>query len=438
MKLTIRNKYLLLTLLVIINIAFRFPVTPHTIGTDSFYIFSIAESISTFGRASWILHPASFFGVYPFSYPSAFIFLLSGLSQVTGITIDYIILIIDMFLGVFACISMYVVAKEIWNDDVYAFLAAFAFSVSPNFLMFSMWEGSTRILFISILPLFLWILLKFKTSTKSIFFFGTLFFVLLGASHRMSFFVPIIIIAFFLVLMVSWIARKIQPRIKINTSVMQIHLFYILTIISFLLFSLQFLNLGPFKVIDYSKGFFFAGEDTSSSFLNLAADYVSSIGIILIFIIPGYIYSVVKLKKDFGITFILLTSIIFLPLLGYRNYSPLFVAPFFILLSTIGFVRLYRLYLRQNYIRFFGLSFFMIFTVFFAIFMMVHWNIYEGSTKESVYSAANSFKINSNGTSISNNGDLAVKITAYQANPVYLLEVHMPCQNCDGNCFWIC
>lgn len=417
MRFSIRNKFILLGLLVVINIAIRLPVTEHAIGVDTFYIFSLTESISTFGFARWIIHPASFFGVYPYSYPSAYMFILSGLSQTSGISIDYIILLIGIILGISGMFFMFLLAKEVWDNDMYVLLAAFAFSISFNFWSFTFWQASTRSLFIGIFPLFLWILLKYRKSINILVFLDIFIFILLATSHRVSFLLPIVIFTFCAVILLGWLSKKIKIGSFVNPAILQVHIFYILAVISILLFSIQFLNIGPFNVKDYYSGFFFSGEDFFSSFSNMTIDYTSKIGLIFFFIVPGFIILAGKSNKKFAEMFVILNVIAFLPLLGYEDYSAIFIAPFFILISTFGFMVLYNFFVNKKIFINIALIAFILLSLVFILFMLYHSHAYEASMPENTYNSAQFLKLNSNGTIISNNGDLANKITAYSTKP---------------------
>lgn len=417
MKFSQKNKFILLGLLVVINIAIRLPVTAHAIGVDTFYIFSLAESISTFGSAKWILNPTSFFGVYPFSYPSAFMFILSGLSQTTSISMDYIILLTGMILGISGVFFMLLLAKEVWNNDMYAFLAAFSYSLSFNLLRYTLWGASTRGIFIAIFPLFLWILLKYRKSIKILLFLGLIIFILLAASHRVSFLLPIVIITFCAVILLRWLSKKVKISSFINPAVLHVHIFYILAIISIILFSIQFLNVGPFNVRGYYTGLYFTGDDFFSTFSNMAIDFTSKLGLIFVFIIPGFIILAGKSIKKLAEMFIILSVIVFLPLTGLQIYSTVIIAPFLILVSTFGFLILCDFFLKKKILVHVAFTLIILSSLFFILFMVSHSNVYEETMPENTYNSAQFIKYNSNGTLMANSGDLASKMTAYSTKP---------------------
>src|SRR3972149_9075032 len=91
----------LLIALVMANILFRYPIgTPHELGADTTFIHSLSDTLKDEGYAPWILHPASYFGLYALSYPSAIPFTLAAGSLVGGIPVEGVIL----FLGWIASI----------------------------------------------------------------------------------------------------------------------------------------------------------------------------------------------------------------------------------------------------------------------------------------------------------------------------------------------
>lgn len=464
MKFRQRTNYVLLALLSVLNIIIRFPITRHEIGVDSFFIHSMATSISTFGFAKWIIHPASFFGVYPYSYPSAHQFALSGVSQTTGITIEYVILILGMVLGIFSTFSFFILAKEIRDDDLFAFVVAFIFLFSPNFIRFTLWEAVTRSMFMAFFPIFLWLLLRFwkmnkkstvsysnlKDSKQFVFLFNLLsivkefvsmffkfmyglinnytfliivFFILLAASHRLSFLLPLTLIALFVSIFFNFISSRVK-RFKIfsKTDVLQVHVFYILLIISSILFLIQFLNVGPLDVSDYYSGYLYKGNDFVTVLLNMAIDYTGKTGPLIIFGIIGFISLLGKANKKFSELFVIFNFIIFLPFMGLENYSSAFFFPFLTITIGIGFMMILDFLKRNKMLMYTVLIASMLISVGFAFFMIDHWGMYEGDMSHATYNAAMFTRERANSTLVANTGALASQITAFSGKPVIPLS----------------
>jgi hypothetical protein len=88
-KLSRRIKYSPLAFLVLLNVALRFPVRPHETGNDAFYYHTLANSISSFGHAKWLIHPLSIFGLYPYFNEIAGPLEASIISQCIGIGMEW-------------------------------------------------------------------------------------------------------------------------------------------------------------------------------------------------------------------------------------------------------------------------------------------------------------------------------------------------------------
>src|SRR3972149_9511633 len=117
MKFSNRTNLSLFILLIILNIILRFQVVSNEIGVDSFLVHMMANSISEFGYAKWILHPSSFFGMYAYSEVSAVPFFLSGIFQSTGIEMRWMIFLYNIILGILSMLTVYLLAGVLTNDD---------------------------------------------------------------------------------------------------------------------------------------------------------------------------------------------------------------------------------------------------------------------------------------------------------------------------------
>src|SRR3989442_82452 len=179
---------LILTVLVAMtfgSLAMRYP-TGHEVGVDSFAIHTMAESIVVAGDAAWILSPLSYFGLYPVSYASAGPFLLASLSLLTGIEIEGSILVSSLLLGVAGILTSYMMAREFRRTGSFALIVAFVYGFAPRFLASNLWQASTRNLFMALLPLFVWALLRFQRqrSPKNL-VVGIVIVAVLAASHHL-------------------------------------------------------------------------------------------------------------------------------------------------------------------------------------------------------------------------------------------------------------
>ena len=84
-----RVTYCLIVVVSAIGLLYRYPLgLGHEAGSDTTFIHTLANSLSERGTASWILHPLSYFGLYALSYPSAMPFLFASLSEVSGVSVE--------------------------------------------------------------------------------------------------------------------------------------------------------------------------------------------------------------------------------------------------------------------------------------------------------------------------------------------------------------
>jgi hypothetical protein len=331
MKISKRVIYVLLALLVILNVILRLPLTAHEIGWDTFSIHALANSISAFGEARWWVHPASIGGFYPYSTASAVPFLLSGISQCTGIDMEWTIWLFCVIIGVFSAFTAYLMAGAIWNNDLFKFFVAFGFSISEGVLYFTTWTVSARGLFVVLLPLFIYLLLKTRSSIVR---YSTLTFilaiVLVATHHLVHFLIPIF---------ASYIFVTIYDKLKDYAGFIKVPNSFVS--IGILLSSLIILF-----VIFLNRTFFWG----SSKYIldDMLMTYTRFIGFLIIFVIGGFCYLVFKADKSFEEWFLLIASISLLPMIGNAIYTKWVIISFAFLLVGFGLTNVARRYNRKR------------------------------------------------------------------------------------------
>lgn len=198
-----RVHYLILLFITLLNIIIRYPITPHEIGIDSFYIHMLGNSITENGYATWAIHLLSYFGMFPESYPIAIPYLISGFSQLSGLPMEATIYAVSLFFGILSIFTGYILAGEIMNDDRFRFLVAISLSTSPIIVKFSSWTMSTRGLFLTLSPIFLYLLYRSETVDKiqQIFYYMLTFLLLvvMATIHRMFWILFILWLLFYIV-----------------------------------------------------------------------------------------------------------------------------------------------------------------------------------------------------------------------------------------------
>lgn len=327
MKFTVRTKMMLLLGLIILNVLFRYPVTPHEIGWDSFEIHALANSVTEFGHAKWWVHSLSIVGMYPLSYASSVPFFLSGMSQTTSIGMEWTIWIFCLVIGTISVFLAYLLAGLIWDDDIFKFLVPFTYTLSSGMLTLTTWTLSTRGFFVVLLPLFIYLMIKSRFYSK--FIILTVFiFMLMLATHNLVFMTLPIIVGYSIVTLAS--KYDIHEKIKIPVNYINIAM-----VAGFcLMFLIPFLTRGLWT------------SDPEITRLGLSSRYVVMfslvekyfryIGILSFFIVGGYISLAFKGNKKFSEWFMLIIIVGLAPLLFVPTYTKWFILPLVFVLIAIG------------------------------------------------------------------------------------------------------
>jgi len=410
MKLTNKTKFILIILLLIINIILRFQAIPYERGFDTFEMHIMADSLSEFGFAKWVLHPLSFFGQYPASYSSSVLFLLSGISQLMDTDIESFIFTYGVLIGLLSIFTAYLMAGEIFNDDIFKILVAFGISTSPAILGYTTWTIPTRGLFLVCAPLLIYALLRCRKSFKHVPFLF-LFTAFLFSTHHLFYLLIPAFCSFFI--LISY--RKFKKHIYFLKAYIPAKLTPYIIIIGFLfMFSIPFFT-----------GRFIEDSRYSPIYFN----YLRYIGILIIPAIGGAAFLLFKHDKNFNEWFILL-NLLFLTTLVYRQtYMKGFIPIIVILLAGMGLVNIVSLHTLKKYTPLiFG--FFLITSIIFSgYYQFLHdysGNPYFGRTnEESTYKTGLWMKENMIGSAISNDVLLGLRIFSASETTHVLTSITM-------------
>ncbi|MHC1755342.1 MAG: hypothetical protein AB9861_07915 [Methanosarcina sp.] len=324
-----RKKVIFFVLLIILNTILRIPSIPHQKGADSFFVHSLANSITYFGQANWWVNWLSVFGLYPYSYASAVPFSLSGIAQLTGLTglqMEKTILIFSFILGLFSILTAYVLAGVIYNDFLFKYLTALFFSISQGVMVFSTWEISARGPFIIFLPFFLFILIKKLKLRKTILLLIILN-VFLASIHHYFY--------FGLILLTIFIILKLLSKIDL-TSNRDYHLTYMYIIA--LIASLTF----PF----FTRALIEAGSRYQWVLTALMIN-IRYVGPILIYFFGGLLYLIFKQDKKFEEIYLLAILVVLIPTMYSHLYGVFILLTIIIIFTSLGFRNLLVSYERQ-------------------------------------------------------------------------------------------
>jgi len=320
--------------LIAVNIIFRLPSTPHEIGWDSFEMHVLANSVSEFGEARWWVNLLSVGGFYPYSYASAVPFILSGISQCTGIDMEWTIWLFCMFIGLLSAFGAYLLAGAIWSNDIFKFLVAFGYSTSQGILAFTTWTVTTRGFFIVIAPLFIYTLLKCRTSAVRYGTFTFILFMLLVVTHHMFFFTIPLIMCYFIIAAFYKLRGYIDKKAKIPTSISE-NIGNIAMLMTFVvMLSLPFFIRSLWEAdIELTRS---GISSRYTLMLPLLSNYVRYIGVLIFFVISGYSYLLFKRNKRFEEWFLLVAVAGLVPFLYMPTYMKQFAGLFAFLLIGVA------------------------------------------------------------------------------------------------------
>jgi hypothetical protein len=404
----VRKEYAVIALLIALNIIIRYPVTPHELGNDAFFIHGLANSISEYGYAKWVIHPLSFFGLYPYSYASGVPHLLSICSSITGLGMECTIYMVSLLLGIIGIFGAFVMAGEFSDNFYFKALVAFIFSLSPLALKFTLWTVSTRGMLLMLLPLFIWCLLKvYKGYQHRYLFLSMLFFILLASAHKMFVLTLPIIAAYFLAILLPRIARKINVK----------HTPYLLLFLFIFLFFIQFLFIKGGWTQRYTP---FYGGEWYYFLIGTIFTMVARLGFLIPLALVGLVVILFKKDRPAKDWFLIITVLLFTPLLGHSMYFYQILLPFYSLLSAIGISYLIRhseKFVNQRY----AVSFILIILICFSLFTLgVRYTNtdslgYSNYMYESTYSLASFIQKETDNKPIS--GVEARRISAFVTNP---------------------
>ena len=334
MRFTKRVQFVLWICLISVIILFRLPSTPHEIGFDSVEMHVLANSVSAFGEARWWINSLSVGGFYPYSYASAVPFMLSGISQCTGIDMEWTIWLFCVVIGLLSAFAVYLVAGAIWENDIFKFLVVFGYSTSQGILTYTTWTVTTRGFLIALLPLFVYTLLKCRTSAIRYGIFTFVLFVLLMLTHHLFYFTIPLIMACFIIAVLYKLSEHINIKEKIPTQIYENIGNIAMCAIFLVMLSLPFFMRSLWETdIELGRS---GINSRYTMMLPIFSNYVRYVGIPIFFVIGGYSYLLFKREKRFEEWFLLISVACLAPLLYMPTYMKQFAGLFAFLLIGVA------------------------------------------------------------------------------------------------------
>ncbi|HYS74052.1 MAG TPA: hypothetical protein VEO96_08765 [Thermoplasmata archaeon] len=327
----------LLLFLVSLNLLLRYPQTPHELDYDGFVFHGMTISLVQEGYAEWIIHPLSYFGLYPLSHPSGGLFALAGWSEVSGMSLEGAILLFDLAVVIVGLLGAFVLSMEIRRDEVLAFVVSAAFSLAPRFVTSLMWSVPARTLFTALIPLFIWLVLRWQRTHDSRYMILIPFVLLLMMSaHRLTVLMGILLIAFILTMVLLAAARTL--RIRFASRVLSPSFRRISNAAVFGAFAVVLVAIlvAGGVLSQYSSGQLGVGSGVLKELTNFGVSLTRSIGFLSPLVPLGIVVTYRRRAKEFKEPFLLMILVVIAPTLTLRQYTGFYIIPFSAVFIGVG------------------------------------------------------------------------------------------------------
>lgn len=318
----------LLVSLVVAGMALRFPATPHELGYDAFIFHGMTLSLAQNGQAEWVLNPLSYFGLYPLSQPSGSIFTLASLSLVANFPVEGGVLLFDWVAAIIGTLGAFILSMEFRRDEVMALLVGATFSLAPRYVTGLMWELPTRTMFTTLIPFFLFFLLRWYHHRDARWLGLTAITLLMMVSfHRLSVLMAVVLIAFILTAIVLVIAKTLRIQyaaIVLSRRFRRVEALVALS--AFFVVSASLLVVGG-VLPHYAQGQLGSGADLISESTNLAVSITRSTGFLVVLLPLGVVATYQMRGKEFKELFLVIVLVLLVPTLTLRQYTGYYITP---------------------------------------------------------------------------------------------------------------
>ena len=406
-----------LAALVFLNLLLRYPTTPHELGVDSFLFHGLAASLQANSSALWTLNPLSYFGLFPLSHPSGGPFLVVAVSDLSGVPIEGAILVVDLGITTLAVLGAFILGLEFAHDARFALLTSFVFSLTPTMISGLTWQIPTRIMFTTLLPFFLWVLIRLaRNPQRQHAFFFAIFVILMAAFHRLTVLVSLVALAYVLtgIVLVGYKTLRLwRPGMFYRrTFVRRVPILAVSVVVGVAGGTLLVTDV----LSEYSAGVLVSGNSPAIQLLNLGVSLARSSGILLPVAIAGLFALVVKRNKGITEPFMILALLTFTPMLFLREYTGFYTVPFTSVFVAYGLWAVGRS-VRSNRLRAVGLVL-VLSLVLGSSAAISSYNVHTTShMSDGTYSMALYVRVNADGSVIANEGLIGSRVYAVSGVP---------------------
>ncbi len=434
MRLPGKVTHALLLAIAFVGLAFRYPMSvSHELGSDTTFIHSLADSILSSGSAVWANNPSAYFGLYGLSYPSGMPFLFAEFSMSSGIQIEGTLLLAGFAFSMAGTVGAYIAARALRDDDRLALAAALIFTTAPFFVKDTSWVGSARGYVTALVPILFWLFLRhMQTRDPRILVMMLGVVLLMGVIHRMGFLAIILLVAYAFSLpfhrvtqQLRFLLTRYESAFRISSTAIAVGGFLGLFYIQFLFPGLA----GADVVQQYGNGAFLHGTSFPILVANMLLSLVGKIGILMPLAVIGMIKLAWSRPKGDRDKFLLIAVLVMIPLISLRDYIAEFLTYLFAILVVLPIFVPTRLPLRRTSrqasrrrtVALIVIGVLLLTSIVSSWVLKSYWQdtyVTDGPIPDSLYSAALYMTWQTHGTTLSNQGLSAGRLTAISGLPV--------------------
>lgn len=344
MELSAKTRYSLISLMLTSILLFKYPQDPHEYGKDSYIVHGMATNLQNLDSAPWLIEPLSAYALYPFSYAPGMAFLLTALSDISGLSIELVILLFTIIISMIGALGMFMFAAEISERFEVKFLSGFLFAFTPAITTFTTWTISTRGPFICLMTILLWAFARTINARHKakVFVVGLILLFTMPTIHHFSLLFPIILLAYlssYLTALGLEYTGKMSIYYRENVAITSMIVFAIMAF----LFYLQVTAVDIYSPhLDYFR-VWYLNEDESSPLtlaMNIVVYYGMAMGVLMIYGglgLANVLSKTDKTRMEWTLLFLILFFTLFLV---DKTYLKMFVVPLFLPLASIGIIAL--------------------------------------------------------------------------------------------------
>ena len=325
-----------LAALILLAILQRYPTDFHARGIDTFYIAGHAESILTWDRIGWILHPLSYVGLYPASVPAGGPVMFANLADLGAIPVGAAVILTDLVLVCVAALAAFLLGRAVGFQNLGSLVLSGIFILSARLLVLTSASASTRAFIISFVPVLLLVLIRVHRSRKSRSIdLGLLLvlFVLLFLMHRSALLTVLLLPAY---VVAAWL-RGWSPKLHDRRIRAGLGGLYLVAMGAMVYAQVRALIPGPLLLeSDYTSGAIFSGDSLVAIAGNMSLDYATSLGVAAILVPVGFLVLLFKDPPRFEGMLVLLSLGFLSWVLGQGQYAILVVLPLLGVFAVVG------------------------------------------------------------------------------------------------------